>query len=62
MSFFGPASRARLSLAVVNGETGIVASVKGRPTAVMVFYVRDDLITAVYAIADPDKLARLVRR
>ena len=62
MSFFGPASRARLSMAVVNGETGIVASVKGRPTAVIVFYVRDDLITAVYAIADPDKLARLVRQ
>jgi RNA polymerase sigma-70 factor (ECF subfamily) len=60
MSFFGPASRARLSLAVVNGETGIIASVRGRPTAVMVFYVRDALITAVYAIADPEKLARIV--
>jgi len=27
----------------------------------MVFYVRGALITAVYAIADPDKLARIVR-
>ena len=61
MTFFGPASRARLSVAVVNGETGIIASVRGRSTAVMVFYVRDALITAVYAIADPDKLARIVR-
>jgi RNA polymerase sigma-70 factor, ECF subfamily len=61
MTFFGPASRAKLSLAIVNGQTGIIASVKGRPTAVMVFYVRDALITAVYAIADPDKLARIVR-
>jgi RNA polymerase sigma-70 factor (ECF subfamily) len=61
MTFFGPASRAKLSVAVVNGETGIIASVRGRSTAVMVFYVRDALITAVYAIADPDKLARIVR-
>jgi hypothetical protein len=43
-------------------RTGIIASVRGRPTAVMVFYVRNALITAVYAIADPDKLARLVRQ
>jgi RNA polymerase sigma-70 factor, ECF subfamily len=58
-SFFGPRSRVRLAVAVVNGETGIIASVRGRPMAVMVLSVRNGLITAIYAIADRRKLARL---
>jgi RNA polymerase sigma-70 factor, ECF subfamily len=56
---FGPPSRIRLTLTEVNGETGIIATIKRRPIAVIVLSVRDGLITAIYAIADEHKLARL---
>jgi len=61
-TFFGSASRVRLALATVNGETGLIATLRGRPIAVMVLSVRDSRITAVYAVADPHKLARIGRR
>ena len=62
MSFFGPASGLRLSLATVNGEHGIVAARDGRPYAVMVLMVREGLVTAIYAVADERKLARVQLR
>ena len=58
-SLFGPQSSIRLTLAEVNGETGIIASIAGRPIAVLVLSVRGGLITAIYAIADQHKLGRL---
>jgi RNA polymerase sigma-70 factor (ECF subfamily) len=56
LRLFGTRSAARLHLAEVNGETGIVVVVHGRPIAVIVLAVRDELITAIYAIVDPTKL------
>lgn len=56
---FGPQSAIRLTLAEVNGETGIIATAGRRPIAVIVLSVTDGLITAIYAIADEQKIARL---
>ncbi|HEY6470415.1 MAG TPA: RNA polymerase sigma factor SigJ [Candidatus Dormibacteraeota bacterium] len=56
MRLFGTRSAARLTLAEVNGEAGIVVAVRRRPIAVIVLTVRDELITAIYAIVDPKKL------
>jgi hypothetical protein len=48
-----------LRLAVVSGETGIIASRGGRPYAVLVFLVRDGLVRAIYVVADVLKLAHV---
>jgi RNA polymerase sigma-70 factor (ECF subfamily) len=56
MALFGAKSATRLMLADVNGETGIVVALRGRPFAVLVLSVRHELITAIYAIVDPAKL------
>jgi RNA polymerase sigma-70 factor, ECF subfamily len=56
LQLFGTRSAARLTLAEVNGETGIVVTLRKRPIAVIVLTVRDELITAIYAIVDPSKL------
>lgn len=58
-AFFGPATRVKLAMAVVNGETGIIATARGRAIAVVVFAIRDGLISTIYAVADPAKLRRL---
>jgi RNA polymerase sigma-70 factor (ECF subfamily) len=59
MSMFGRSGGARLQFAEVNGEAGILAVRDGRPLAVIVLDVRDELIAGIYAIVDPRKLARL---
>ena len=56
MALFGRDSGARLLLAQVNGETGILVAVRGRPFAVLVLVIRMARIAAIYAIADPAKL------
>jgi RNA polymerase sigma-70 factor, ECF subfamily len=56
MALFGAKSAARLVLAEINGETGIVVALRGRPFAVLVLKVREERITAIYAIVDPAKL------
>jgi RNA polymerase sigma-70 factor (ECF subfamily) len=56
LKLFGPKSAVRLLLAEVNGETGIVVALRGRPFAVLVLKVRAERILAIYAIADRAKL------
>jgi RNA polymerase sigma-70 factor (ECF subfamily) len=50
---------ATIALATVNGEPGLVASVDGRPLAAFVLHLADGAIQAVYALANPHKLAGL---
>jgi RNA polymerase sigma-70 factor (ECF subfamily) len=45
--------------AVVNGGPGIVASVDGRPSAVLAFTVLDGLIVEIDILADPGRLEAL---
>jgi RNA polymerase sigma-70 factor (ECF subfamily) len=54
--FFGPKSSVRLMLARVNGETGVVAVLRGRPYGVMTLMLKEGRIAAIYAVADPAKL------
>ncbi|MFC7882827.1 sigma-70 family RNA polymerase sigma factor [Streptomyces sp. NPDC057376] len=46
-------------LALVNGAVGTVAVVEGRPRSVTYVTVADGLITGMYILADPDRLAGL---
>ncbi|MFC7814995.1 sigma-70 family RNA polymerase sigma factor [Streptomyces sp. NPDC057367] len=46
-------------LALVNGAVGTVAVVEGRPRSVTYVTVVDGLITGMYILADPDRLAGL---
>jgi RNA polymerase sigma-70 factor (ECF subfamily) len=43
----------------VNGSTGIVASVNGRPVSVMGFAVRRGRIVEIDILTDPGRLRRL---
>jgi RNA polymerase sigma factor (sigma-70 family) len=45
--------------AVVNGGPGIVATIDGRPTAVLAFTVEDGLIVEIDILNDPQRLAAL---
>jgi RNA polymerase sigma-70 factor (ECF subfamily) len=45
--------------ALVNGAAGAVITVGGRAVAVMGFTVVDDMIVAIDAIADPDRVQRV---
>jgi RNA polymerase sigma-70 factor, ECF subfamily len=56
MALFGEKSAARLVVAEINGETGIVVALRGKPFAVLVLTVREERIAAIYAIVDPAKL------
>jgi RNA polymerase sigma-70 factor (ECF subfamily) len=51
--------KASLIPVLVNGTTGVVALLAGRPFAVMAFTVRDGRILEVDTLADPDRLAAL---
>jgi RNA polymerase sigma-70 factor (ECF subfamily) len=44
---------------LVNGDAGVMATVDGRPVSVMGFTVAGGAITAIDALVDPDRLARL---
>jgi RNA polymerase sigma factor (sigma-70 family) len=57
LAFSGAAAGARLAL--VNGTTGIVASVNGRPVSVMGFAVRRGRIVEIDILTDPARLRRL---
>jgi RNA polymerase sigma-70 factor (ECF subfamily) len=55
--FAGPS---RLAWPVlVNGGPGVVVTMRGRPVCVMAFTVTGGKITAIDALADPDRLRRL---
>ena len=58
MARFVPAGTA-VRPATLNGQPGFIAYAAGRPQAALVFDVRGERIHAVYAIGNPDKLARL---
>ena len=45
--------------AIVNGGAGIVATIDGRPTAVLAFTIADGLITEIDILADPHRLSAL---
>jgi RNA polymerase sigma-70 factor, ECF subfamily len=47
---------ARMHLAAVNGETGVVVRFEGRISSAMSFGIEGDRIRAVYAVLNPDKL------
>ncbi|MFJ9735771.1 RNA polymerase sigma factor SigJ [Streptomyces sp. NPDC101171] len=44
---------------LVNGAVGLVTAPGGRPVSVTAFTVADGLITGLYILADPERLARL---
>ncbi|MEU1406527.1 RNA polymerase sigma factor SigJ [Streptomyces sp. NPDC005728] len=44
---------------LVNGTVGVVTAPEGKPVSVMAFTVVDGLVTGVYILADPKRLARL---
>ncbi|GGQ12731.1 hypothetical protein ACFFKE_25830 [Streptomyces mutabilis] len=46
-------------LVLVNGTVGTAAVAEGRPRSVTCVSVVDGLITGLYILADPDRLARL---
>ncbi|MGV9651213.1 RNA polymerase sigma factor SigJ [Streptomyces sp. NPDC003554] len=46
-------------LALVNGSIGLVMALEGRPMSVMGVTVVDGRITAIYILADPERLERL---
>lgn len=58
-AFLGTLPNATLYPAVVNGTAGVVITVRDRPFAVMGFTVDGDRITAIYAIADPERVGRI---
>jgi len=45
----------------INGEPGIIAFREGAVAAVLALNAKDGLITRVYAVADPRKLAQVKR-
>jgi RNA polymerase sigma-70 factor (ECF subfamily) len=45
--------------ALINGAAGVVVLPKDRPFSVMAFTVRNGRITAIDALADPERLAEL---
>jgi RNA polymerase sigma-70 factor (ECF subfamily) len=47
---------ARMHLAAVNGETGLVVRFEGRISSALSFAIEGDRIRAVYAVLNPDKL------
>ena len=55
--YSGPAREVRP--ATINGAAGAVIFLRNRPVAVMAFVVADGKVTAIDAIADPDRIARL---
>jgi len=61
MRFFGAPSGTVLMPRNVNGEPGIVALRQGAVTGVLALSVKDHLVTRVYVVADPRKLAQVRR-
>ncbi len=61
MWFFGPVSGRRLVAHDINGEPAVVAFADGAVAAVLALSVKDGLITRIYVVADPRKLAHVKR-
>ncbi len=61
MRFFGAPSGAILAAREINGEPGIIAFRGGAPAAVLALTVKEGLVTRVYVVADPRKLAHVRR-
>jgi RNA polymerase sigma-70 factor (ECF subfamily) len=61
MRFFGAPSGATLTAREVNGEPGIVVFRDGSVAAVLALTVKEGMVTRVYAVADPRKLANVRR-
>ncbi len=61
MKFFGPRSGTTMTAREINGEPGIIAFRNGIVAAVLALTVRERLVTRVYAVADPRKLAHVRR-
>lgn len=56
----GKAAGAVLRPITVRGAAGVLIVVGERPVTVMAFTVRDDLVTEIRTVTDPDRLGRLV--
>ncbi len=61
MKFFGAPSGTTMTARDVNGEPGIIAFRDGAVAAVLALTVKERLVTRVYAVADPRKLAHVRR-
>ncbi len=61
MRFFGAPSGTTMTAHRINGEPGIVAVRDGAVAAVLALTVKDSLVTRVYVVADPRKLAQVRR-
>jgi RNA polymerase sigma-70 factor (ECF subfamily) len=61
MKFFGAPSGATMAAREVNGEPAIIAFREGAPAAVLALTVKEGLVTRVYVVADPRKLAHVRR-
>ena len=46
-------------LVEINGEPGFVSYFNGKPTIALVLHISDDNVQKIFAISNPDKLARL---
>ena len=61
MKFFGAPSGTTMTAREINGEPGIIAFRNGSVAAVLALTVKDRLVTRVYVVADPGKLAHVRR-
>jgi len=60
MKFFGDPGTT-LTAREINGEPGVIALRSGAVAAVLAFTVKGHLITRIYAVVDPHKLAQVRR-
>jgi RNA polymerase sigma-70 factor (ECF subfamily) len=61
MRFFGAESGNKLESHVINGEPSVVAFFEGAVVSVLALSVTDGLISRVYVVSDPRKLAHVKR-
>jgi RNA polymerase sigma-70 factor (ECF subfamily) len=61
MKFFGARTGSTMTAREINGEPGIIAFRNGVVAAVLALTVKERLVTRVYVVADPRKLAHVKR-
>src|SRR5258708_5945117 len=61
MRFFGAESGNQLVAKVINGEPSVVAFFEGAVASVLALSVSDGLISRIYVVSDPRKLAQVKR-
>jgi RNA polymerase sigma-70 factor (ECF subfamily) len=61
MRFFGAASGNQLVTKVINGEPSVVAFFEGAVASVLALSVTEGLISRIYVVSDPRKLAQVKR-